>query len=216
LKISKLLITLTFCLITIQISAQFSFGVRGGFIRAWEDYGEAELPDDAKIHVDGFQISALTYFALGEHFQIGAEPGYTQRGAACYPRFIIFNNDTKFLVNYLEIPMMISSKFTFFKEKISITGKLGYGPSFITSAFREVTRLSGDEPPTKIKLDVNDSSELKRWDHGMYGGLGVSLSTGLNRLFLETVYYRGLTDVDPNNASKNRSIQLGLGYWITL
>ncbi len=215
-KTSKHLFILIFCCIAFQISAQFSVGVRGGYIKAWEEYGDVDLPTGAKIHVNGFQVSVLSYFEINKHFSIGLESGYAQRGAACEPGYLIFNRDTKLRLNYIEVPLMISAKFPVYRDKLEIFGKAGYGVSMMMSAFRKISVLGSYDQPVKTKLNVNNSSVLNRWDHGIYGGLGIAYNTGSNRLFVESNYYFGLKDVDRFNTSKNRSIHFGLGYLMNL
>src|SRR5258706_10912626 len=119
-KISTLLFSLICCFSFFQINAQFSVGVRGGVNKAWEDYGDVEVPPNAQTHVFGFQTSALAYFEISKHFSIGVEPGYAQRGAACVPEFITFQGDSKLLFNYVELPLMLSLKFPVLKEKFEV------------------------------------------------------------------------------------------------
>ena len=92
-KIKVLLAVVTF-LLTFSLQAQFSYGVEASFIRAWEDYGDVEIPEGGQIHVNGPQFTVLANYDLGKYFRIGLEPGYAQRGAACEPGFLIFNSDT--------------------------------------------------------------------------------------------------------------------------
>jgi len=217
-KISKPLFVFLCCCITFQIRAQFSVGVRGGYIKAWEEYGDVDLPDNAKIHVNGFQVSALAYFEIIKHINIGLEPGYTQRGAACVPGFVVFNEEAKLFFNYIELPLMIKARFPVCNDKLEIFGKAGYGTSRIMTAFQEIQDLGSDEPPVRTEIDLNPrfGININRWDQGIYGGLGVAYNVRNNLLFLESNYYFGLKDVDTSKTSKNRSIHLGLGYLLKL
>ena len=204
---------LLFCCFSFQITAQFSFGISGGTIKAWERYG-ISLPEDAKIHVNGYYVSSLVYFEISKLIRVGVEPGFVQRGAACIPEFQTigpgtFIGDTRLLLDYIELPLMISARIPIC-NKLEVLGKAGYGPSVMITAFQEILFISSSEPITRTKLDINPFA-LRRYDHGIYSGLGLAFNIGDDKVFLESNYYFGLNDVDPFNTSKNRSIQLGLG-----
>jgi hypothetical protein len=85
----------------------------------------------------------------------------------------------------------------------------------LLSAFRQIEPSSPYDQPEKTKLDLKND-DLNRWDHGAYGGSGVAYLFDRNQLFLESTYYMGMTDIDPLNKSKNRSINIGAGYRVIL
>jgi len=205
---------LLICLfLSTNLEAQISIGVKGGYSNAWEDYGDVELPDDAQIDVNGYYFSILSYLRINKHLDIGLEPGFVQRGAACVPGFNIFEGDTEFQLNYIELPLMIRGNISFAKEKIEVFGKVGYGGAMVQKGTEKLTIFGSDEPPTETKIDFeNEFSSLNKFDHGAYGGFGIGFNFGKNQLFLEGNYYHGLKDFDNNNTSKNRSLQLGLGF----
>ncbi len=78
----------------------------------------------------------------------------------------------------------------------------------------EITTFPKDiNPPIKTTIDFENSfSSLNKFDHGAYGGIGFGFNFGMNQLFIEGNYYHGLKDFDDDNTSKNRSLQLGLGF----
>jgi len=211
-KIQRMLMLVSFCWISIQLNAQISIGLKAGYVKAWEEYGDVELPDDAQIHVGGFQISALAYAQISNNLEIGIEPGFVQRGAACIPGFIDFNQDTKLLLNYGELPLILKGKINLLGSKIEVFGKLGYGVSMIINGSSEVRDLSGVFPPVKTDLDIKNNETMERWDHGLYSGLGVAYNFGKNQIFFESNFYHGLRDVEKFNTSKNRSLQFNVGY----
>ena len=97
-----------------------------------EDYGDVELPPNAQRDVTGFHIAAIANFALGDRIRIAAEPGFVQRGAACVPGWNsgfdpIFVGDTKFLMDYVELPFSIIGNLPLVRDKLSVFGKAGYG-----------------------------------------------------------------------------------------
>ncbi|HZV69580.1 MAG TPA: hypothetical protein VFG10_08550 [Saprospiraceae bacterium] len=53
-KAINFLFSLIFCGIAIQSNAQFSVGLRGAYVKAWMEYGDAEVPAGAIIHVKRF------------------------------------------------------------------------------------------------------------------------------------------------------------------
>ncbi|MBK9984108.1 MAG: PorT family protein [Saprospiraceae bacterium] len=214
-KTTNYLFILIFCFIRITAEAQLSFGVRAAYVKAWMEYGDAEVPDGAIIHVHRYQVTGLVNYDLSQHLSIGLEPGFTQRGAACFPGWIAFLGDTRLLLNYFELPVMATYRFPVFKNKYEAYGKTGFGVSKALSAYRRISNAGTGNPPDKRKLDMEDSN-LRQWDNGFYGGLGLARKLGNSRLFLEADYYHGLRDVDILNTSRNRSIHIGLGYTTTL
>ncbi len=216
-KTLTFLSTLTFCILSFQLTAQFSVGIRGGYIKAWEEYGDVAIPAGANIYVHGFQLSGLAYYGLSKTFSIGFEPGYAQRGAACVPEFITFNGDAKLLFNYIELPLIISAKYPVLKEKMVVIGKAGYGISKVIKGYTEY-KVPGSEEPEKnpINFDNPFGTNVTRWDNGIYSGLGLGYNLGRSQLLFESVFYLGMKNVDKNATSLNRSIHFGLGYLIRL
>lgn len=203
------------CFIALQANAQFSLGIRSGYVKAWMEYGDAEVPDNAIIHVHRYQVTAVVNYDVSQHFSVGVEPGFTQRGAACFPGWIAFLGDTRLLLNYLELPVMATYRFPVFKNKYEAYGKTGFGVSKVLAGYRRISNAGSGNPPEKTKLNMKESN-LRQWDQGVYGGLGIARKLGNARLFLEADYYHGLRDVDILNTSKNRSVHIGLGYRLSL
>jgi hypothetical protein len=203
------------CLLSVPLAAQFSVGLKGGFTRAWEDYGDASVPEDAIIHVNGFHLSGLAYYQLADRLAIGLEPGFVKRGAACFPGFIDFQGDTKWLLDYIELPGLIAYQQPIISNRFTLISKLGFGISRITTAYQEITDLRTDDPPVRTKI-TDDTRVINRWDHGFYGSLGLSYFIGHNQVFLSADYYHCLKDVDRLQASQNRGLNLAMGYLIQL
>ena len=99
-KIIRCTLVIFCCLSVMQLQAQFVLGLKSGATKAWEDYGDVVTPDGANIHINGFQLSGLAYYKITPNFWVGMEPGWVERGAACEPGFLIFNEDTKLFLNY--------------------------------------------------------------------------------------------------------------------
>lgn len=214
-KINQYLFTILFCSVFYNVQAQFSLGVRGGYIRAWEEYGDVNLPPDAQIHVERIQFTTLAYYTINKYLSIGLEPGFAQRGAACIPGWNNgpggFIGDTKFLLNYVELPLMIKGILPVLKQ-LHLQGKVGYGISRIVSASQETSFPGIDQAPVKSKLDFAVNPNLRKWDNGVYGSVGIAYNLGKNQLFAETVFYAASRDFDQMSTSQNRSIHIGIGY----
>ncbi|MEL6865682.1 MAG: outer membrane beta-barrel protein [Bacteroidota bacterium] len=196
--------------------AQFSFGVEGGFTRAWEDYGDVDLPEDAEIHIDGFNISALAYYRIHRYISLGVEPGFVRRGAACIPGWEpIFTGDTKLLLNYVEMPLMCSANIPLFKSPFEIIARTGYGFSYLASAEEQFTNFA-DGSVISDEVPLGENSRLNRWDHGWYNTFGVAYAFGPHQVFLNTDFFLGFKDADRFNTSQNRNVNLNVGYMIRL
>lgn len=206
------------CFTSITLTAQLTIGVKTGYTNAWEDYGpDVDLPEDAEIDVDGYNASLLLHYKINKHLQIGVEPGFAQRGAACVPGWMpIFEGDTKFFFNYAETPLFVTGNLPLLNDKLNIFGRLGYGASFLVSAYREETVLGEDEPFLREKMDLGENSILNRWDHGAYGNFGIGYNLGKHQIFVEASYYHGMTDAERFNYSRNRSLSFNLGYQFSL
>jgi hypothetical protein len=198
-----------------QLNAQLSIGVKSGYTRAWQNYGDVIVPSDAVTHVHGFHATALTYWKFNRYFEIGIEPGFIKRGAACVPGWNqginpnpVFPGDSKFLLDYIELPLMIKGNLPLFKGKLAIFGKLGYGNSILVNAIRE-NETSGE------RTDMTKSNQIRRWDHGLYSSFGFGVNFKSSQLFVSSDYYYGLINAEGFTTSKNRSLNFSVGYSIT-
>lgn len=215
-KLTALLVALL--LVSLSSNAQLSFGVEGGYTKSKQHYGELELPENANTSVNGFNVSGLLYYNFGKYFRVGVEPGIAKRGAACEPGWQpVFEGDTKLHTTYFELPLMVSGGLPLLNDKIEVYGKLGYGQSTIIAGNREIIDFNSDDPPTRTRIAVGKTEQARKWDHGLYGSLGVGYNIGKHQIFLESDYYFGLKDFDRLNTSKNRSNNfLNFGYMFRL
>ncbi len=214
-NISIILIAILSCCF-VQLQAQVSLGIKASHVKAWEEYGDVGLPDDAEIHVNRFSVSALAYYKINNFLEVGIEPGFVQRGAACEPGFIIFERDAKLFLNYIEAPLMVKINSPQIANVFSIFGKVGAGASRLITAFREQEMFGDPNSVIRTKLDLDTENSMNKWDYGLHGALGMAVNFGRNQFFVETNIYHGLPDVDPLNRSENRSLQFGLGYMMAL
>ncbi|MBX2877398.1 MAG: PorT family protein [Saprospiraceae bacterium] len=203
-------------LICTSMQAQWLLGLKSGIAKSWEDYGDVTTPDGASIHINGFQLSAMAYYKISSNFWVGAEPGWVERGAACEPGFIIFNEDTKLFLNYLEVPVMAATQLPIYKQQIFLRAKAGFGAAYIASAFREIQDLNNVEPTTRNRLTFDGEGAMNRWDYGLHGGLALSYAIRQHEILLDGNYYYGLPDVDAFVTSRNRTLNVSIGYLIHL
>ncbi|MFN3939517.1 MAG: hypothetical protein ACK4IY_02945, partial [Chitinophagales bacterium] len=151
------------------------------------------------------------------YFSLGAEPGYVGRGAACVPGFTTFEADTKFYLHYVELPMLAKGKCPLFKNKMELSGKLGYGVAMLVAAYSVEEDIFGDLPPAKMKLPLGENAILNRLDNGFYGGFAIGVNMmGSSQIAAHFDYYYGMYDAEVDNTSKNRSFNIGVGYIIQL
>lgn len=215
-KIIRCTLIVICCLCFTTLQAQVVLGLKSGATKAWEDYGDVATPEGANIHINGFQLSALAYYKIKPNFWVGMEPGWVERGAACEPGFLIFNEDTKLFLNYLEVPVMAAVQLPIYKQQLHLRAKAGFGAAYIASAFREIRDLNNVEPTTRNRLTFEGEGAMNRWDYGFHGGLALSYSLGKHEILLDGNYYYGLPDVDAFVTSRNRTLNISIGYLIHL
>ena len=219
-QIRKITLALFFALATYQVNAQITVGIKSGYTRAWEKY-DVEVPEDAEIHVKGFNIAALAYLKLNNFLSIGIEPGYVERGAACIPGWDGgidpgFDGDTELFLKYAELPFMLQGNLPLFKGKLEAFGKAGYGLAYMTAAYERTVDLDGINPPVRNKLDLSNNVRLNRFDHGFHGTVGMGYKLGNGQIFIETAYFGSFSHADRANFSRNRNLNFNLGYTIGL
>ena len=214
-KLFQYFLVASFCLIAFPSFAQFSLGIKGGFGEAHEDYGDVDLPEDADIDIASFNVAAIAYYSFNPYFSVGVEPGYARRGAACIPGWEpIFTGDTKLLFDYAELPLMAMGRLPI--KQFEIFAKIGYGAAYMLKAVEEVDNIEDPDSPFRTDIDFSNPTRINRWDHGLYGGVGVGYNYKIHQIFLVLDHYRANRNADRTTTSKNRSLNLNLGYQIRL
>ena len=214
------LILITFCF-CINASAQFSFGLKGSYHNAWQEYGDDFAGNGGSdLKIKGFSTSLMAYFALGKNVEIGVEPGYIRRGAACEPGFFInnpyLNGDATLFANYLTAPVYLKGKLPLLKNRIELLGKCGGGPSYLIDGYREVNLSWGPAVTQVIDIDFREETDLRRWDAGLNAGIGVGIHLGPGTLLMEYEYYHSLKDMNELLTSRNRNRGFALGYLVRI
>lgn len=215
-EVSRYSLVIIICLFFSPLEAQYVLGLKSGMTKAWEEYGNVDLPADANISVRGLQLSASFYYTITSKVWLGAEPGYVERGAACKPGFVIFNRDARLRLNYVELPFFVAMQLPLIKEKLFIRPKAGLGGGLVLSAFEEQIDLETGSRLERNRLYFDDADPMRRWDYGLYSGLALSYSIGKHQVLIEGNYYHGIPDVDPNLTSRNRSLNASLGLMLHL
>ncbi len=200
------------CLIPTQVFAQVSLGIKGGYTRAWEEYGDVFVPENAVIHVNRVNVSLMAYYSLGKYLKVGVEPGWVERGAACVPGFGLFTSETNLMLNYFQAPVLISGTLPMLRGKLLLSGKWGYNVAWMSAAEVETINLNWPESTMRTPVDLANSTAYNRWDHGWQGGLSLGWALGTGELQMFADYFQGTPDAVRMMASQNRSIQIGLGY----
>jgi hypothetical protein len=216
-KITKLFAGILFLLCGTQTNAQISIGLKSGYTRAWQNYGDVVVPEDATTHIHGFHVTATTYLNINRHIEVGIEPGFIRRGAACFPGWNgginpnpVFPGDSKFILDYIELPLMAKFKMPIFTHKFEVSGKVGYGASMLAYAVRE-NETSGE----RSDIELGKSSILNRWDHGIYSSVGFGYNFKSSQIYIGSDFYAGLRNAERFNSSQNRGLNFNLGYTYT-
>jgi len=200
----------------LTLQAQYIVGFKSGVTRAWEENGNVERPGNASPYVNGFQLSTLAYYKITPTIWLGIEPGYVQRGAARRPGFLVFDRSTYLRTNYVELPLFLAAHFPLFSEKVFLRPKLGIGTSIVVSAFEDIFSSTTGRKIRRTRLYFDGRDPIRRWDSGLYGGLTLSADLGHHQIIVESSYYHGIPDVDFIVTSRNRSLQIKLGFMIHL
>jgi len=194
--------------------AQWQVGIQVGYVKAWEEY-RVELPEDARIHVEGFRLGATVYRPIGQSLSVGVEPSYVQRGAACEPGFIVFNRDTKLFLDYLELPLLAQYSQQLFSPRLEAIVGAGYSLGYLLSANRQVFDLGSGSILSDDDLDIPNSS-MRRIDHGFRAAVGLNYHFSTFSITARYARFYAMTDVDRELTSRNREMSLNLGISTTL
>jgi len=219
-KIVKLVLVLAAFHCFASANAQISLGVSATFGETWQDYGDDFNRPGTDFKLSSFRYSLSAYYTIGSFLEIGLEPAYVRRGAACEPGFVWQNpfviEDATFEGNYIEVPLMLQGKFNIFSEKLFVMPKVGGGPAYLVNAYRSVKFINPERSNERWKVDFEEESNIERLDFGIHAGLAIGYQVGPGILQAEARYYNGLKDTSSLLTSLNRSLHFGLGYSISL
>jgi len=217
----KTLAAITCFLILATVSqAQISIAAHAGYTLAWEDYGDIILPEDAVIHIHGFHAAAAINYTLSKRISLATEPGLTRRGAACVPGWNQginpnpnFPADTRFLLDYAELPMLFQMHFGFGQGRFELVPSLGYSTAMMLRGTEETIDLETKKVVNSRLLDIGGAfGEVRRFDHGAKCGLKLARNFVGYQVYAKTSFYMAMRDASPGLSSKNRALDLSIGY----
>lgn len=222
-KIQRLLFILGFLFFSLNINAQWSFGLKAGINKTAYSNGTSFYLNNGKTQLKNMSTSAMLYFNASKHFSFGIEPGMVQRGADDpfeYECFIFcgtgspittfpYNNSTVYM-DYIQLPFFTKYKFHILNNKLELSAKGGYGISYATSGYQQSEQLVRTEKTDIQNIDFKNDG-FNRWDSGIYGGLGMGLHFPFGTVILESELYYGLNSIT-DYALTNQSIGYSLGY----
>jgi hypothetical protein len=207
----KIKLVLVLSIITFSVRAQTSVGITGGYSTSWTQR-RSILANPSTENVKGFQVSALAYCRINDALNIGIEPSLATR-TSIDPQDFSGGPDPGLLLNYIELPVMLSVKLPVKSDKMEFYVKGGYGISTMVRAFGVIFGFE-DFIPSRGRIPTG--GWIKSSDHGFYTGMLAAYELGHARLVLNSNLYFGLSDVIRLSGTKSRSFHTSLGYMIRL
>jgi len=206
----KYLFSLLLLLSFTAIRAQTSFGVLSGYNRSQTQY-DVEVPEDAHTHIHSWHVSGWMTVPLGNRIKLNTELGFIQRGAACMPGWVDFNQDSELRLQYGQLAVNTSYDLIRWK-RLTIAAYLGAGGAYLLSA-NETVLDSWNDWEIRRELDLDDgNSQLNRLDLGAHYGGVISFRAGCGQLLTRIGGYRGFVHVNEDNFSLSRDWVVSLGY----
>lgn len=227
-------VALLFCISNLQ--AQYykkgtdlrmeSFGIRvAGNFATVNVEGVGDAFPRAKT-IDGFNYAVFGEIPLVDGFSFQPELSYNKKGfrvkegidLKLFGADIPLGLEAHTEVKYLEAPLL--GKYTLKNEKAGLYFLAGPSVSMATSAkLKTKARILIDFNLTKTDLDLGND-DYRRWEVAAVAGIGGYVNIGTTRLFVESRYNWGLTDLlgDPlvDVQLKNRVLGLGVGLQFAL
>ncbi len=189
-----------FTLLVTPVFAQLSFGIKGGTNIAEYSFKQNGTNLDQES-INGFTLGAVLEIGLGGNVYIQPEAVFIQKGS----QLQVLNDDNKFNVNYLDIPVLLKIKVL--NSNLFNVNLLG-GPSFGLA-------LGGEQTSGGQTVDVNFGGEdgFKRFDLGINAGGGIGVNFGSIGLFGDVRYLFGVSNIsdDADREIKNKGLNLSVG-----
>ncbi len=205
-------------LLSTGIFAQISVGVNVSYHQGWQQYADELNVVRANTYINKFAGGATVQYDLGRHLSIVAEPGFVQRGAACFPGWTLPIGGTEgtFVGHYVEMPILLEGRLFAWQDRVQFFGHAGAGYSYMLNGYRQFDFEDPNTPPQRNWLDFSQESGLNRMDFGFYGGAGIGVKAGPGYATGSFRYYHGMPDVEDAQISKNRATSFALGYRLAL
>lgn len=201
-SVLKYFSAITLCLfIAFPAFAQLSFGLKGGTNIAEYSFKENGTNIDQES-INGFTLGAVLEIGLGGNVFLQPEAVFIQKGSD----FKLLNDDSKFNVNYLDIPILLKIKIL--NSNLLNVNLLG-GPSFGLALNGEQTTANGQT----IDINFDVFGGLKRFDLGINAGGGVGVNLGSIGVFGDVRYLFGVSNISDNTDReiKNKGLNISVG-----
>lgn len=179
------------------------FGIGGGAYSSTVDF-IPRVPQIQKI--DYFGGVSAKYISM-EHLGLIIEANYSRRG---WEEEFEEESDFSYkrTLNYIEVPFMTH---VYFGNKTRFIVNAGPQISFLLNDLQEMSSALAAEvedrkasnPDLPIGTQYGSFDQLKRFDYGLVGGLGLEFNTGLGVFDLEGRYYFGLGNIFESRRSKD-------------
>lgn len=191
-------IFIMFCLLHFTLTAQISFGLKGGVNITSASTDEGYKTAGVK-NTFGGHAGIMLEIGAGEHFAVQPELNWLQKGYA-------FDNgtvSTRWIFNELDLHLLAKYKFD-----------LGKVRSYVNAGPTLGKVLNGFKKPSnapKIDLDFT-RDQIRPWDYGLAAGLGLGLDAGPGVLFVDGRYMLSLVDIFEASANKGKFRKVGFDY----
>ncbi len=211
----KKLVLLTFAIfIGFNIYSQ-NIGVKGGLNISWLKFDERSRDDMKALNIDrkalyGYHFGIVLDRQIVSPIGVRLEVLYSQKGFKTFLKTSTEEEEVKTTLTYVEIPLLAKLKF----GVIYFTAGpyLGYTASGDVATTNTII-ASGVSTTEHVKKDFEN--DMKRFDFGLNGGIGVQLGTTGIKLFIETKFSIGLTNLYKKpidyESQKNRTIGISAG-----
>lgn len=224
-KYKRAIIPFLFILGLVQFSsAQVSIGFKGGV-----NYSSVSLAGTGKFTpniktMDGFTAGFVAEIPLLNGFAFQPELAFSRKGFRVTDGLdldlfnlpIPLGAEAHTKINYVEMPLL--GKYAMGSERAGVYMLLGPYVGYATNAeLQTKARVLIDINLTTTTIDL-DNDRYDRWDAGVVGGLGVWVKAGSGKIFFDTRYQQGFTnmfeDTRVDVRMKNRGIGINAGYMI--
>lgn len=194
---------------------------------------EGEYGDYDTKSITGFTVGLGYNIAISPVFSIQPELNFIQKGSQQEVSFQMSEGEFTFdvqskvksTINYLEVPVLARAEFGSKNARFFVQGgpSIAYGlggKTKLTFTLNENGEKYSESESGKVKFgdapedyDGADAYINNRLDFGVQVGAGVTL---YEKISLDLRYGLGLSDLDDDNASKNRAIQFTIAVPLAL
>ena len=224
-KIQLPILLFLFFLTTANIFSQISIGIRAGFTSSnW--VSKTSGLTNTSDRLPAVTIGLPFEFQITDLFAIQPELNYITKGAINRLDLTFFSIPVKseqiFKINYLEIPVLGKLSFHSGTAKLDLL----FGPAIaygLDGNSKLTETINGQTQSDKHTLNFKNDS-ISRTEYSLNFGLGISLPTGMNRVFFDFRYQVGLTNLaapanvgSTNNLDvKDNTLQFCIGIFFPL